>query len=86
MNNRQNANVAREEKNPKNALLTCNVAQDRQDDVWFLDSGCSNHMTGNIAMFDNLDEEVKSEVTTRTNTKISVKGKGRVSICARNGE
>ena len=67
-------------------LLTCNVAQDRQDDVWFLDSGCSNHMTGNIAMFANLDEEVKSEVTTGTDSKIYVKVKGRVSILARNGE
>ena len=43
-------------------------------------------MTGNIAMFVNLDEDVKSEVTTGTYTKISVKRKGRVSILARNGE
>ena len=67
-------------------LLTCNVAQDRQDDVWFLDSGCSNHMTGNITMFSNLDEDVKSKLTTGTDTKISVKRKGRVSILTRNGE
>ena len=80
MKNKKNANVAKEEKNPSNVLLACNVAQDREDDVWFLDSGCSNHMTGNIAMFSNLDEEVKSEVTTGTDTKISIKGKGRVSI------
>ena len=58
MKNKQNANVAKEEKNPSNVLLTCNVAQDREDDVWFLDSGCSNHMTGNRAMFANLDEEI----------------------------
>eukprot|EP00253_Pinus_taeda_P031856 PITA_31856 len=84
---RQNVNFANEEnKNPKNVLLTCNIAQDKQEDVWFLDSGCSNHMTGNIAMFANLDEEVKSEVTTGTDSKITVKGKGRVSIRARNGE
>jgi len=37
-------------------------------------------MTGNIEMFANLDENVKSEVTTGTDNKISVKGKGRVSI------
>jgi len=86
MKNRQNANVAKEEKKPSNVMLACNVAQDREDDVWFLDSGCSNHMTGNKAIFSNLDEEIKSEVTTGTDTKISVKGKGRVSIRARNGE
>eukprot|EP00253_Pinus_taeda_P009828 PITA_09828 len=81
MNSRQNVNFANEEnKNPKNVLLTCNIAQDKQEDVWFLDSSCSNHMTGNIAMFANLDEGVKSEVTTGTDSKISVKDKGRVSI------
>ena len=45
MNNRQNANLTKEEKNQKNVLLTCNIAQDRQNDVWFLESGCSNHMS-----------------------------------------
>ena len=84
MNNRQNANFTKEDKNPKNVMLTCNIAQDKHDDVWFLDSGCSNHMTGNIAMFSNLDEDVKSEVTTRTNSKINFKGKGKVGILARN--
>eukprot|EP00253_Pinus_taeda_P002334 PITA_02334 len=87
MNSRQNVNFANEEnKNSKNVLLTCNVAQDKQEDVWFLDSGCSNHMTRNIAMFANLDEDVKSEVTTGTDSKIAVKGKGSLSIRARNGE
>jgi len=81
MNNRQNANFANEEdKNPNNVLLTCNIAQDKQEDFWFLDSGCNNHMTGNIEMFANLDENVKSEVTTGSDNKISVKGKGSVSI------
>eukprot|EP00253_Pinus_taeda_P027098 PITA_27098 len=87
MNSRQNINFANEEnKNSQNVLLTCNIAQDKQEDVWFLDSRCSNHMTGNIAMFANLDEDVKSEVTTGTDSKIAVKGKGSVSIRARNGE
>ena len=86
MNNRKNVNFTKEEKNQKNVLLTCNIAQDGQDDVWFLDLGCSNHMTGNIAMFSNLDENVKSEVATGTDSKIFVKGKGRLRILARNGE
>lgn len=86
MNNKQNANFTKEEKKQKNVLLTCNVAQDRQDILWFLDLGCSKHMTRNIAMFANLDENVKSEVTTGTDSKVFVKGKGRVSILTRKGE
>ena len=83
MNNRQNANFAKEDKNQSNVLLTCNVAQEKHKYVWFLDSGCSNHMTRNIAMFANLDENVKSEVTTGTESKVSVMGKGRVVILTR---
>ena len=75
MNNRENENFSKEDKNQSNVLLTCIVAQEKLEDVWFLDSGCSNHMTGNISMFSNLDENVKSEVTTGTESKVSVMGK-----------
>ena len=37
-------------------------------------------------MFSNLDENFKSEVTTGTDNKIPVKGKGRVCTLTRNGE
>ena len=43
-------------------------------------------MIGNIGMFSNLDENVKSKVTTGTERKVSVMGKGRVSILTRKGE
>eukprot|EP00253_Pinus_taeda_P011762 PITA_11762 len=86
MKGQANSKLMDKDKNPKNVLLTCNIVQDKQEDFWFLDSGCSNHMTGNIEMLANLDENVKFEVTTGTDSKISVKGKGRVSIRARNGE
>ena len=31
--------------------------QSRREDVWFLDSGCSNHMCANKEWFSNFDEE-----------------------------
>ena len=43
-------------------------------------------MTGNIEMFSNLDENVKSEVTLGTNSKVFVMGKGRVDILKNKGE
>ena len=43
-------------------------------------------MTGNIAMFANLDENVKSEVTMGTESKVSIMRKVRVSILTRKGE
>eukprot|EP00253_Pinus_taeda_P011744 PITA_11744 len=61
-------------------------AQGQSDDIWFLDSGCSNHMTRNIALFSNLDQNVKSQVTLGTDSKISVMEKGEVKIFTKKGE
>ena len=86
MCNKETVNFTRENQNQGNVPLTCNVAQEKQEDVWFLDSSCSNHMTRNIAIFSNMDEDVKYEVITGTASRVSVKGKGRVSILTRKGE
>ena len=43
-------------------------------------------MTGNIVMFSNLDESVKSQVTLGTDSKVSVMGKGRVDVMIKKGE
>ena len=67
-------------------LLTCNVEKEKHEDVWFLDSGCGNHMTGNIAIFSNLDENVKFDVTMGIKNKVSIMGKARVYILTRKGE
>eukprot|EP00253_Pinus_taeda_P009148 PITA_09148 len=50
------------------------------------DCGCSNHMTGNIALFSKLDQSVKSQVTLGTDSKISVMGKREVKVLTRKGE
>jgi len=61
------------------------MAEEKNEDLWFLDSGCSNHMTGNLAMFSMLDESVKSQVTLGTDSKVSVMGKGNVNVLTRKG-
>eukprot|EP00253_Pinus_taeda_P005829 PITA_05829 len=50
------------------------------------DSGCSNHMSGHIEMFCNLDESVKSEVALGIDSKVFAMGKGRVNILTKKGE
>eukprot|EP00253_Pinus_taeda_P029582 PITA_29582 len=50
------------------------------------DSRCSNHMRGNIALFSSLDQNVKSQVTLGTDSKIFVMGKGEVKIFTKKGE
>lgn len=31
---------------PNSIFFTCHVAQESSKDIWFLDSGCSNHVSG----------------------------------------
>eukprot|EP00253_Pinus_taeda_P006095 PITA_06095 len=86
MNNSSSANITRENISQNNVLLACNMAETNIEDIWFLDSGCSNHMTGNIALFSALDQSVKSQVTLGTDSKISVMGKGEVKVFTKKGE
>ncbi|KAJ4807357.1 polyprotein [Rhynchospora pubera] len=53
--------------------------------VWFLDSGCSNHMTGYKDQFTTLDESFKHHVKLGDNKSIQVEGKGTVSVSTTSG-
>ena len=43
-------------------------------------------MTRNISIFSMIDENVKSQVTLGRDSKVSVMGKGRVSVFTKKGE
>ena len=59
-------------------FITCNSAQESSKEVWFLDSGCCNHMSGNKDMFANTDEYVQSEVKMGDDKKVAIMGKGSI--------
>lgn len=46
--------------------------------IWFLNSGCSNHMCGKKEMFANLDGSFRETVKLGDNSRMSVMGKGNV--------
>ena len=79
-------NFIKENKIQDSMFLACNVAQESQTNVWFLDLGYNNHITGNLEMFSSLDESVKFDVTLGNDNKIEVKGKGNVNILSKKGE
>jgi len=72
VSNISNANITRENVSQDNVLLACNMAETNNEDIWFLDFDCSNHMTGNLALFSSLDQSVKSQVTLGIDRKISL--------------
>lgn len=50
------------------------------DKVWFLDLGCSNHMTGNKQWFTTFDDKFSYSVKLGNNARLQVKGKGTIKL------
>jgi hypothetical protein len=48
---------------PTVSRVECNITQASPCDIWYLDSGCGNHMTRNIDMFSSLYESIQPKLT-----------------------
>ena len=59
--------------------IECNAFQEIPHDIWYLDSGCNNHMTGNLNLFSNLEKSVQTYV------QVTVLRKGNVGILTKQG-
>ena len=69
------ANYAELEKEDDEELLLISYIEFKQakmEDVWFLDSGCSNHMTGNRRWFTEFDESFSQTVKLGNNTRMAI--------------
>lgn len=50
------------------------------EDTWFLDSGCSNHMCGKKEYFYDFDGSFRDSVKLGNNLSLSVIGKGNIRL------
>ncbi|KAG6481465.1 hypothetical protein ZIOFF_058069 [Zingiber officinale] len=62
-----------------------NTVED-MNEVWFLDSGYRNHVTGNKEHFVEIDNSYNSLLELGDSKKLKIEGKGVVAIKAANGE
>ncbi|KAK9930159.1 hypothetical protein M0R45_027211 [Rubus argutus] len=61
-------------------LVALTALSERREDVWYVDSGCSRHMTGNKCWFTSLSDEFTSgTVTFGDGRKARVMGKGTIN-------
>ena len=56
-----------------------------QENVWYLDSGASNHMCGKKELFEELAEDVSGKVSLGDSSKLPVRGKGNIKIYQKDG-
>lgn len=54
--------------------------------VWYLDNGASNHMTGQKSKFATLDEGVTGQVRFGDGSTVKIEGKGSIIFKCKNGE
>ncbi|KAI5423025.1 hypothetical protein KIW84_046145 [Lathyrus oleraceus] len=76
---RREANYVEFDDSEELLLMTlAEVEGDGHKGVWFLDSGCSNHMTGNKGWFCEINESFRHTVKLGNNSKLAVMGKGNI--------
>lgn len=61
-------------------LMVCHSKENTHKNMWYLDTGCSNHMCGDRSVFSELDESFHNTVKFGDNSTVPVEGKGKVSI------
>ncbi|KAJ9551322.1 LOW QUALITY PROTEIN: hypothetical protein OSB04_015367 [Centaurea solstitialis] len=59
---------------------------EKGEDIWYLDTGASNHMTGVKEFFAEVDETITGQVRFGDGSKVQIKGKGTILLECRNGE
>ena len=76
-----------QEKNGEDCtlLLACNDTSGGQENTWYLDTGASNHMSGNRSMFVQLSESGNGNVAFGDDSKILVKDKSNILFRAKDG-
>ncbi|CAA0830320.1 Unknown protein, partial [Striga hermonthica] len=79
-------NFSEENEKGENLLFYANyVTSEEKNDIWFLDSSCSNHMTGDEKKFKNIDGSVKSQVRLGNGDLVEVEGKGSIEVETQKG-
>ncbi|XP_050885286.1 uncharacterized protein LOC127088725 [Lathyrus oleraceus] len=75
-------NLARQDSDDSDDMVvTAAVADDHVEfKIWFLDSGCSNHMTGRKLWLVDFNELKKSKVKLVDNSSLQVEGTGKIVI------
>ena len=78
--NNQQASCVEEKEADENMFYACQSVVEQKNNVWFLDSGCTNHMIGNKNIFLDMDATINSQVKMGNGDLVNVKGKCTIDI------
>ncbi|KAI4345002.1 hypothetical protein L6164_012172 [Bauhinia variegata] len=66
-------------------LMVYHAGEENTKNIWYLDSGCSNHMSGDKETFAELDETFNDIVKFGDHSTVEVRGRDKVSIQTKSG-
>ncbi|KAK8956512.1 hypothetical protein KSP39_PZI000036 [Platanthera zijinensis] len=85
-NQNEEVKLAEEVKHQKEEMFfTCQQQVETKEHIWFIDSGCSSHMTNKREHFTSFDDTYKSVVYLGDGQKQNIEGKGEISFQTQNG-
>uniref|UniRef100_A0A8I6Y7V3 Integrase catalytic domain-containing protein n=1 Tax=Hordeum vulgare subsp. vulgare TaxID=112509 RepID=A0A8I6Y7V3_HORVV len=72
--------------NEEKAAITPSLDDDQGRQSWFLDTGATNHMTGSLESFAELDRSVSGTVRFADGSTVKICGRGTVVFAAETGD
>jgi hypothetical protein len=75
--NYERANISEnfsEREDEATLLLACQSEENNHQEVWYINTGCSNHMCGTISSFSVIDKSFRTTVRFGDDSAISVMG------------
>ena len=86
------ANWAQEDSNHEQdeedhaVLMAATSNETLNNQTWYLDTGCTNHMCGQKELFADLDDSFRTKVKFGDDKFVPVTRKGRILIILKNGD
>ncbi|KAG6494320.1 hypothetical protein ZIOFF_049344 [Zingiber officinale] len=63
-----------------NKLFFSTMDDEKSGEIWYLDSGCNNHLTGNLSAFEELVKNYSSHVELGDGKQVKIEGKGVIAV------
>lgn len=80
------ANYSEKNNSQNQVFYSCLTSQQESQGIWYVDSGCSSHMTGNKEYFVKLEEQEIPPVKLGDGKFQNVEGRGVISVRTRSGK
>ncbi|KAK2996036.1 hypothetical protein RJ640_002196 [Escallonia rubra] len=81
----QQASFTEEKESEASLFYACQSATEKNDEMWFLDSGCSNHMAREKSIFLDMDSTVNTKVKLGNGSIVQAQGKGTIGVQTKQG-